>query len=139
MLRAPGASARLNRAFRRPVRLRGLRAGAHDHDDVDAGAVLAKAARYTARWLGLDPELFEVATGLAWHRDVTPALDSQEWARCLALVQLGGRLESKLGRRGMVRAWLTGRHLQLEPTPLDVLAAPDGLAALHRYLDAFER
>lgn len=139
MLQAPGATSRLNRAMRRPVRLRGLRAGSHDDVDVDAGAVLAKAARHTARWLGLAPELFARATGLPWEGDAKPAVDSEGWARCLALVQLGGRLKSKLGRRGTVRAWLAGRHLQLEPTPLDVLAAPGGLAALNAYLDAFER
>ncbi|GAB6196708.1 hypothetical protein [Lysobacter xanthus] len=139
MLRAPGASARLNGAFRRPVRLRGLHAGAQHDVHVDAGAVLAKAARHTARWLGLNPRLLAVVTGLPGQADVTPELDSEAWARCLALVRLGGRLESKLGRRGTVRAWLTGRHLQLKPTPLDVLAQPEGLAALHDYLDAFER
>lgn len=139
MLQAPGTTARLNRAMRRPVHLRGLRAGSQDEVDVDAGAVLVKAARHTARWLGLDPELFARATGLPWRGDATPAVGSEEWARCLALVQLGGRLESKLGRRGTVRAWLRGRHVQLVPTPLDVLAAPGGLAALNGYLDAFER
>jgi hypothetical protein len=139
MLRAPGSSARLNRAFRRPVRLRGLRAGMQQDVHVDAGAVLAKAARHTARWLGLAPEVFRSATGLPWQGDATPALDTEEWARCLALVQLGGRLESKLGRRGVVRTWLKGRHLELKPTPLDVLAGPDGLAAVQEYLEAFER
>lgn len=106
---------------------------------MDAGAILAKAGRYTARWRGLDPELYAVVTGLPGQADATPELDSDEWACCLARVRLGGRLESELGRRGMVRAWLRGRHLPLWPTPLDVLARPDGLAEVHDYLDAFER
>lgn len=139
MLRAPGANARLARVARRPVRLRGLKAGAAEPVDVDAGAVLLKAARHTARWLGLEPEVFHTATGLAWDGAVPPALESAEWTRCLALVRLGGRLEAKLGRRGVVRAWLTGQNLELRPTPLTVLAQAGGLAALHGYLDAFER
>ena len=139
MLRAPGANARLARAARRPMRLRGLRAGAPEPVDVDAGAVLLKAARHTARWLGLEPEVFHTATGLAWDGAVPPALDSAEWTRCLALVRLGGRLEAKLGRRGVVRAWLTVQNLQLRPTPLAVLARPDGLSSLNAYLDAYER
>lgn len=139
MLRAPGASARLARAARRPVRVRGLKAGAPDPVDVDAGAVLLKAARHTARWLRLEPEVFRMATGLAWDGALPPALDSDEWTRCLALVRLGGRLEAMLGRRGVVRAWLRGRNLQLLPTPLAVLRRPDGLAALNAHLDAYER
>lgn len=139
MLRAPGANARLARAARRPVRLRGLKVGAPEPVEVDAGAVLLKAARHTAQWLSLEPEVFPMATGLAWDGAVPPVLDSDEWARCLALVRLGGRLEAKLGRRGVVRAWLTGQNLELSPTPLAVLARPNGLSSLNAYLDAYER
>lgn len=139
MLRAPGASRRLGRVMRRPVCLRGLRADAPLDVDVDAGAVLAQAARHTARWLRLAPELFEAVTGLGWQTADLLEPDSEEWAKCLSLVRLGGRLESKLGRRGAAVAWLNGRHLEQSPTPLEVLVAANGLVVLNAYLDAFER
>lgn len=138
-LQVLGTDARLRRAMRHPVRLEGQRAGAPAPAPADAGTVLTKAARRTGRWLGLTASEFEAATGLPCKGIATPGPGSAEWRRCLALVRLGYRLEAKLGRRGVVRTWLRGRHLQLVPTPTDVLTGPGGAAALNAYLDAFER
>lgn len=135
----PGTDARIRSAMRHPVRLKGLRAGALEPTTSDSGTVLAKAARRTGRWLGLNASEFEAATGLPWTGDATPSHDSEGWTRCLALVRFAYRLEAALGRRGAVRTWLRGRHLQLVPTPTDVLAGPGGPAALNAYLDKSER
>lgn len=105
----------------------------------DPGAVLAKAARRTGRWLELTPEEFEAASGLPMKGTAAPVPNSLAWTRCLALVEVAGRLEATLGRRSAVREWLQGAHLALMPTPRDVLTSAAGPAALKEYLDAFER
>lgn len=125
--------------MRYPVRVAGLRAGLPPAAQPDGAAVLAKAARYTGAWLGLDENVFEAATGLAMTGSEVPSPDGPAWAKCLSLVRLGGRLESRLGRRGMVRAWLRSRHLVLVPTPLAVLGTPGGLQVVADYLAGFER
>lgn len=125
--------------MRRPVRLGGLRAGAPEPEPADGAVVLAKAARRTGRWLKLTPELFHAVSGLSSDGDVAPQPETPEWDRCLTLVRLGGKLERMLGRRGVVCTWLRARNLALEPTPIAVLAMPDGLAAVMGYLDQFER
>jgi hypothetical protein len=138
-LRAPGGDARLRRVPRSPADLRGTRAQAPEPEPRDARQVLAKAARRTARWLGLDAEVFETATGLELDGESVPTPETDRWDRCFALVQLGGRLERSLGRRGIVLAWLHGRHVQLRPTPVRVLGTAGGLQAINDYLDQFER
>ncbi|WP_133500059.1 antitoxin Xre/MbcA/ParS toxin-binding domain-containing protein [Cognatilysobacter terrigena] len=136
---APGSDAALRRAARSTVCLRGLRAGALASAPPGDAEVLAKAARRTALWLKVDAVVFETATGLELHGDTEPAIETDVWDRCLALVTLGGRLERALGRRGVVVAWLHGAHLQLQPTPMAVLGTVGGLQVVHAYLDAFER
>ena len=138
-LSVPGTDARLRRAMRRPVRLRGLKAGAPEPELEDGAVVLAKAARRTGAWLKLAPGVFETATGLALQGEDVPAPGSDSWDRCLALVQLGGRLERRLGRRGVVHRWLRSPNSTLTPTPLDVLSRPGGVQALADHLDAFDR
>jgi hypothetical protein len=68
-----------------------------------------------------------------------PTPRNESWDRCLALVRLGGRLERRLGRRGVVRHWLQTPNATLAPTPLDVLSRPGGVQALVDHLDAFDR
>lgn len=138
-LRAPGANARLRRAMRTPVRLRGLKAGAPEPELEDGAVVLAKTARRTGAWLKLTPGVFETATGLALQGETLPTPASDSWDRCLALVQLGGRLERRLGRRGVVARWLCSPNATLEPSPLDVLSTPGGVQALTDHLNAFDR
>lgn len=138
-LDAPGADARLRRAMRRPVRLHSLKAGAPEPEFVDGARVLAKAARRTAIWLKVPSAIFEAATGLALAAEDVPSQGSVTWSRCLLFVEVGGRLERRLGRRGVVHGWLCSRSADLEPTPMAVLGAPGGLQSLVDYLTAFDR
>ena len=134
-----GGDARLRRAMRYSVRLRGRKAGVPEPPLADGAVLLAKAARRTAVWLGLDAATFESATGLALVGYSIPIAGTPSWAACLVLVRLAGRLERQLGRRGVVRAWLHSPHTALEPNPVGVLAMPDGARLIADYLDHFER
>lgn len=134
-LQAPGGEARLRHAIRSTA----SHPRAPEPEPREGAHVLATAARRTAAWLKLDAATFEAATGLALHADTVPPSDSGCWDRSLAFVQLGGRLERKLGRRGVVVDWLRATHLQLRPTPLAVLGTVKGVQTIHDYLDHFER
>lgn len=133
------SSEQLGHATRGPNQNEARTVTAAEPEATNAPSILAKGARNTAVWLGLDAPLLMGLTGLHLEGDEVPMPGSPQWTRSLALIHLGRRLKSRLGRRDVVQAWLRGRHLCLHRSPLAVLSTPDGLRALSDYLDAFER
>lgn len=131
-MRVPGTNELLSHAFRRPLRLNGrVKVGDPDAPNPARapGAVLAKAARRTAAWLGLEDSELTLALGVA---SVDQPLEpgSPAWYRALTLIHLGYCLERLCGDRTQARAWMRGRNTSFGRPPVDMLAEPKGLDAL---------
>lgn len=106
------------------------------------GAVLTKATRRAAEFLGLsDAILAEVlgvsASTVSRMRDGRPIdPDSHEGECALLLVRVFRGLDALLGDLESCRKWMRAKNLHLGGVPADLIRTVQGLVRVTQYLDA---
>lgn len=109
-------------------------------DVPSASAVLEKAGRRAADWLGLsDPLTTRLLGCVSGNPGVGIAPGSEEWSNALALIDVARRLERLCGSREAAHVWLRGSHLGFGRAPMKVLEGAQGPATIQAYLASFER
>ena len=101
-------------------------------------AVLEKAGRRAAAWLGMSDDLAARLLDSEPGNLAGFAPTSQRWCSALALIDVAKRLERLCGSQEAVGIWLRGTHLSFKRPPIDVLSEANGLDLIWNYLSGFE-